>query len=596
MSTPLLTVTVKEERDVVLARQRGRQVAGLIGFESQDQTRIATVISELARNAFRYAKGGKVELSLEGNTAPQVLMIRVRDKGKGIADLEHVLSGNYRSQTGMGLGLIGTRRMMDGFDIQSTGEGTTVTLKKILPRTAAYLGKREIAKVIDGLAQNRPGGAFEEVQQQNQELLAALDELQRKQEELRRLNGELEDTNRGVVALYAELDDKADHLRRADELKTRFLSEMSHEFRTPLNSIIGISRILLAQIDGPLTEEQVKQVNLMEGSARELLTLVNDLLDLAKVEAGKVEVRPSAFRVSELFGALRGMLRPLLVADSVHLVFQDADDLPPLFTDEGKVSQILRNFISNALKFTEAGEVRVWATLDGGTDEPRVTFHVQDTGIGIDAENLEMVFQEFTQVDSPLQRRHKGTGLGLPLTRKLAELLGGKVGVESRVGVGSTFRVTVPASYGGVRHEPDTPRVVIHRDPAKAPVLVVEDLPVDQMVCEKYLRGTEYQAVTVPNVSEARRSLREWKPAAIVMDVMLGQENTWGLLTEIKRDPAFAGVPVLVVTTMDDEGKARMLGADAYCLKPLRREWLLEQLSSRVAVDGADGDVDRSGG
>ncbi|HYE60737.1 MAG TPA: ATP-binding protein [Phycisphaerales bacterium] len=582
MSLPLLTVAVRDERDVVLARQRGRQVAGLIGFDPQDQTRIATAISELARNAFRYARGGKVELSLEGNTPPQVLMIRVSDKGPGIRNLEHVLSGNYQSTTGMGLGLIGTRRMMDGFDIQSTTDGTTVTLKKILPRTAQHYGPREVARITDDLARNRPGGAFEEVQQQNQELLAALDELQQRQEELRRLNGELEDTNRGVVALYAELDDKADHLRRADELKTRFLSDMSHEFRTPLNSIIGISRILLAQIDGPLTEEQSKQVTLMESSARELLALVNDLLDLAKVEAGKVEVRPTTFRVSELFGALRGMLRPLLVADSVHLVFQEADDLPPLFTDEAKISQILRNFISNALKFTERGEVRVWASLDGGPDEPRVSFHVQDTGIGIPPEHLETIFQEFTQVDSPLQRKHRGTGLGLPLTRKLAELLGGSVSVESQPGLGSTFQVTVPTSYEGVRPQPDMPPVVIHRDPAKAPVLVIEDLPVDQMVCEKYLRGTAFQAVTVPNVSEARRSLREWKPAAILLDVMLGQENTWGLLTEIKRDPRLSGVPVFVVTTNDDEAKARMLGADAYCMKPLRRDWLLEQLTAHV--------------
>ena len=167
-----------------------------------------------------------------------------------------------------------------------------------------------------------------------------------------------------MVALYAELDERADHLRRADELKSKFLSHMSHEFRTPLNSILALSRLLLDRSDGELTEEQETQVRFIRKAAQNLTELVDDLLDLAKVEAGKTVVVASEFTVSSLFGALRGMLRPLLVGDAVALVFEESADLPPLDTDEGKVSQILRNFISNALKFTERGEVRVWATAD----------------------------------------------------------------------------------------------------------------------------------------------------------------------------------------------------------------------------------------
>ena len=154
-----------------------------------------------------------------------------------------------------------------------------------------------------------------EIQQQNQELLRTLDELRKRQEDLSRLNDELEDTNRGVVALYAELDEKADHLRRADELKSRFLSNMTHEFRTPVNSIIALSRLLLARMDGDLSSEQEKQVRFISTAADDLSTLVNDLLDLAKVEAGKIEVHPTDFKVEDLFGALRGMLKPLLVSD-----------------------------------------------------------------------------------------------------------------------------------------------------------------------------------------------------------------------------------------------------------------------------------------
>ena len=188
-----------------------------------------------------------------------------------------------------------------------------------------------------------------------------MEEIRTRQVELTRVNRELEDTNRGVVALYAELDEKADHLRRADELKSKFLSNMSHEFRSPLNSILALTGLLRDRSDGPLTGEQEQQVDYIRKAAHDLLELVNDLLDLAKVEAGKLEARPIEFEISNLFAALRGMLRPLLLNQSVDLIFEDADHIPTLFTDEGKISQILRNFISNALKFTERGEVRVSA-------------------------------------------------------------------------------------------------------------------------------------------------------------------------------------------------------------------------------------------
>ena len=199
------------------------------------------------------------------------------------------------------------------------------------------------------------GDALGELQEQNRELVRALGELRERQEELMSLNRELEDTNRGVVALYAELDEKADHLRRADEMKSRFLSNMSHEFRTPLNSIRALSRLLLDRIDGDLSVEQEKQVGFISKASDDLTALVDDLLDLAKIEAGKIEVHPIEFSVGNLFSALRGMLRPLLVGDAVKLSFEEPQPTLTLYNDEGKVSQILRNFISNAIKFTEAG-------------------------------------------------------------------------------------------------------------------------------------------------------------------------------------------------------------------------------------------------
>jgi signal transduction histidine kinase len=269
--------------------------------------------------------------------------------------------------------------------------------------------------------------------------------LRQRQEELEKLNRELEDINRGVVTLYAELDEKAKELRHADEMKTRFLSNMSHELRTPLSSILALSGLLLDRADGDLSSEQEKQVDFIRKAADSLLELVNDLLDSAKIQAGKIDVHPAEFDVTNLFSALRGMLRSLLVNEAVRLVFEEPEGIPLLYSDEGKVSQILRNFISNALKFTERGEVRLATRYDA--DSGTVTFSVNDTGVGIAPQDQERIFEEFTQLENPAQSRFKGTGLGLPLCCKLAELLGGRIDLESEVGVGSKFSLTLPLRY-----------------------------------------------------------------------------------------------------------------------------------------------------
>jgi signal transduction histidine kinase/CheY-like chemotaxis protein len=581
MKLSIVTVNIAREHDVVNARQRARQIADLLGFDAQEQTRIATAVSEIARNAFRYAKGGRAEFAVEGRNAPQLLLITVRDTGPGIVDLSRILRGQYRSSTGMGLGVIGAKRLMDSFDVQTSPQaGTLVSMRKLIPDRGAPISAAGVAAIAAELARHRSQDPLAEVLEQNQELLRTLDELRARQEELERLSRELEDTNRGVVALYAELDEKADHLRRADELKSKFLSNMSHEFRTPLNSILALTRLLLDHVDGSLTEEQTRQVAFVRKAAEDLFELVNDLLDLTKVEAGKIVIRPVDFDVEHLFGALRGMLRPLLVNPSLSLVFEDATGVPTIQSDEAKVSQILRNFISNALKFTEAGEIRVSARMTG---PETVVFAVSDTGIGIAPEDQERIFDEFTQIDSPTQRRVRGTGLGLPLTRKLAGLLGGRVGVESAPGLGSTFSLTLPLVY----HPLDTdagPRpaaaaaVAWEPDPARLPVLVVEDDPAMIVVYQRLLRGTVFQVVPARTLAEARHLLRTVRPRAIILDVVLGGERSWSFLAELKRDEATGAVPVLVVTQVDEASTALALGADGFARKPVERRWLLEQL------------------
>ena len=272
----------------------------------------------------------------------------------------------------------------------------------------------------------------------NAEQAALIAQLQSETEALR---AELDETNQGVLALYAELDIQAEELRQASDLKSRFLSYMSHEFRTPLGSILSINSLLADELDGPLSPEQHKQVAFVSTAARELSDMVDDLLDLAKIEAGRITISPAWFDMFDLFSALRGMFRPIVDASAVDLIFEEPKGLPRLYTDDKKLAQILRNFISNSLKFTTRGEVRVSARLEG-TD--KIRFAVSDTGIGIAAELHGALFEDFSQVDSPLQKRLRGTGLGLSLCKRFATLLGGEVGMDSAPGVGSTFYVIIP--------------------------------------------------------------------------------------------------------------------------------------------------------
>jgi signal transduction histidine kinase/CheY-like chemotaxis protein len=594
MSYSITHVTIEYEHDVVLARQRAREIAALLGFDNQDQTRVATAVSELARNAFVYAGGGRVEFEVEGRTVPQLFGIRISDRGPGIVNLKEILEGRYASPTGMGIGLIGARRLVDQCEIHSDSkEGTRIALKKILPRHAPLVTPLSLRRLVDQLAQQRPQGPLEEVQQQNRELVRALAELRERQDELARINRELEDTNRGVVALYAELDEKASHLRRADEMKSRFLSNMSHEFRTPLNSILALSALLLERADGELTSEQDKQVGFIRKGAETLLELVNDLLDLAKIEAGKVEVQPVDFGVTNLFSALRGMLRPLLVTQSVGLVFEEPGEIPCLFTDEGKLSQILRNFISNALKFTEHGVISVTATFNKA--DQTVTFAVSDTGMGIPAEDQSKIFEEFVQLDNPAQRKIKGTGLGLPLCRKLVTLLNGKIDLVSQIGIGSTFSVTIPLYYSQVLESQTVGEVKQAPswdiDETRIPILVLEDAPETRLLYEKFLRHSVFQLIPASNLGEARRALRQVRPRAIIMDILLRGEDSWTWLAELKTESATREIPVLVITNVDDERKGLSLGADAYCLKPIGRDTLIRKLQ---ALTG--GSAELSGG
>jgi signal transduction histidine kinase len=424
----ILAVGLSNEQDVVLVRQRARQVSNLFGFSQQDQVRIATAVSEVARGTAQHGAGGRAAFLIRDVQRRQYLEVTIS-------------AGNDARLSLPDDAVVTAHRLMDECEVD---EGA-LTMRKLLP-PQSWVDNARLSEIAAQLARDSPvANTYRELELQNRELVATLAELRERQEDLLSLTRELEDTNRGIVALYAEIEDKAERLRRADEMKSRFLSNTSHELRTPLSSIRALAKLLLDRMDGDLTPEQERQVRFIETAAADLSELVNDLLDLAKIEAGRVEVQLAPVVPDHVFRALKGMLRPLVDEARVDLVFEPCDYAEAFESDEGKISQVLRNFISNALKFTEQGAVRVSAFHDPESDT--ITFAVADTGIGISPDNLQLIFEEFSQIEHPLQRRSKGTGLGLPLCRKLAELLGGRVDVVSQPGVGSTFSLVLPRVF-----------------------------------------------------------------------------------------------------------------------------------------------------
>lgn len=541
----LLSVRVQFEQDVVTARGRAKHLARLLGLSLQAQTRFATAVSELARNALTYGGGGSVEYLLD--LREHQLAARVLDQGPGIAQLSEILAGQYVSSTGMGVGLTGTRRLMDTFVIDTgPGKGTEIRIAMHLPPGASP-STREVSSLVDALIRETPAGPLEEVRAQNQELLRTMAELSTREDQLQVLNRELEDTNRGVVALYSDLESKAELLREANHVKSMFLSYMSHEFRTPLNSILGLTRILLEQEDGRLTREQQKQVSLTQKAARELLEMVNDLLDVAKVEAGKTQVHVSSFAAAPLFSTLRALFHPLVSGSAVQLVFEDTAGLPGLHTDESKVTQILRNYIANALRCTAHGEVRVGAQLTASGSE--MEFHVTDTGIGIATEDLGRLFQDFTQIGPPI-RQGQGTGLGLSLARKLAELLAGRVDVSSSVGHGSRFSVTIPLVYPQAAAEQPVPSPVFQRRAGgDIPlVLLVDDSDTDRQLVGNLLREAGADVEEVNSAAVGLDLARSLAPNAAVMDLNMPGLSGLDLLQALRSQEDTRALPVLVVS------------------------------------------------
>ena len=392
-----------------------------------------------------------------------------------------------------------------------------------------------------------------------------------------------------------ELAEKNKEVERANRLKSEFVANMSHELRTPLNSILALSQILLDRLDGDLNEEQDKQVRIIERNGQNLLRLINDILDLSKIEAGRIDLVPSQFKLADVINAVRSTIAPLVADKGLQLQVELAPDLPVCYTDENKLKQILLNLLSNAAKFTERGGITVrvqhgqlvTATRNGDPDRAWITIEVQDTGIGIAPEHQATVWEEFRQIDGSLSRHYEGTGLGLAIVRRLVRLLGGEIELHSALGQGSTFRFSLLARF----HEQEasaqpsapaqgkTARPESRYRPDDKPMVLVVDDDVEVIyILEKYLRDDGYQIETAQTGDDAIAKARQLHPFAMTLDVMLPGRDGWEVIQELKSDPQTSDIQIIMLSMLDNRQLGYSLGATDYLVKPVSRNDLLRRL------------------
>jgi signal transduction histidine kinase len=511
MKQELASLHVRDPAGVFAARQLGRELAAGLALEHQDQVRVATALSEISRSTVTSGGDAVVVFGADDND----LVLTVTVNGEPPTD-----------------GIAAASRLMD----KVTTSGKVVRMTKRRP-AGARLDMRVLGEQLAGML---PQSTMEELRRNNQDLISALDDLKHQKEQLLVLNAELqetnrgvmalyselsdelEQTNRGVVALYAELDEKSERLRAASESKDRFWGNVSHELRTPLHSIIGLTRLLAEPGEDGLGSEQLYQVELIRNSTGTLLALVNDLLDIAKAESGRIAIDPAEVSLPALLSTLRGLTRPIAEGKPVNVIVS-ADGAPAtLLTDEVALTAILRNLLSNAIKYTDSGEVR----LTVKSADTRVEISVIDTGPGIPSGQQERVFEEFYQVPGT---RRGGTGLGLPYARRLAGLLGGDLTLTSEPGTGTTVVLGLP-----------------HGTPAVATVVVADDDPAVRQLVRGLLTGIADRVIEAEDGGRALAIVADDHVDLVLADLRMPGVDGYALLDRLP-----ATVPAIIITGLD---------------------------------------------
>jgi GAF domain-containing protein/DNA-binding response OmpR family regulator/anti-sigma regulatory factor (Ser/Thr protein kinase) len=371
-----------------------------------------------------------------------------------------------------------------------------------------------------------------------------------------------------------------ERMREVDRLKTQFLANMSHELRTPLNSIIGFSRVMLRGIDGPLTDMQSTDLTSIYNSGQHLLGLINNILDLSKIEAGKMELAIESVNLVDIAKTVMSTAVALVKDKAVKLEQDVPQDLPTVMADQTRVRQIILNLVSNAAKFTEHGSIR----LSMVAMPKEVMISVTDTGIGIPQDKIEHIFEEFTQVDASTTRKYGGTGLGLAITRRFVEMHKGRIWVESQEGVGSTFNFTLPREQAEPESPVSLPTDMAARSTGRKLILCIDDDPGVITLYKRYLEKQDYRVIGVIDPTKAVEEAKRLLPYAITLDVMMPQKDGWDVLAELKKTPEISNTPILVCSIIQDKTRGFSLGAADYLVKPITEDELRRALE-RVKRD-----------
>jgi signal transduction histidine kinase/DNA-binding response OmpR family regulator len=419
-----------------------------------------------------------------------------------------------------------------------------------------------------------------------------LEQIQQRDTALQRAHNELEHRVRERTTQLAtanqELDLRNREVERATHMKSKFLASMSHELRTPLNAIVGFSDLLAEQTAGELNFKQKRFVNHIKQGSAHLLQLINDILDLSKIEAGQLELRCEGFQVNEALPEVLSTIRPLAMAKNIQVQQKLETDLP-VYADRVRFKQILYNLLSNAVKFTpKDGRISIECLESGDF----ITLSVTDTGIGIRAEDQGIIFEEFRQVEGDKDSTQEGTGLGLAITKRLVEQQGGRISLTSEIGKGSRFTFTLPA--GAKTKTLDThaagataPRRTPAGELRKPLVLVVDDEVPARELLSSYL-DSEYRTVSAESGDEAVKKAQQLRPDAITLDVMMPGSNGFETMIALRKNPETANIPIIIVSIVDQKQVGFALGAADYLIKPIRKPALLETIRKHVPYHSDD--------
>lgn len=435
----------------------------------------------------------------------------------------------------------------------------------------------------------------EQLSLSNQQLEVQTEELQDQAEELQEQTEELQHTSEELQEQNLELDMQKKEVEAANKLKSEFLSNMSHELRTPLNSIMALSRVLIMQAGDKLTEEENGYLEIIERNGKRLLSLINDILDLSKIESGKMEVFPEFVSMGTLLQMIKENMQYLAEERSLDLTLDIPDNFPRVETDESKLHQVLTNVVGNAIKFTEKGSVDISVTHDS-TD---VHIVVKDTGVGISKEELVHIFEEFRQADGTTSRKFEGTGLGLAIAIKMTAILGGDIKAISTRGKGSVFTITIPIKWN--KDDIHKESLLIETNDLekdKDLILVVDDDPIIVRHISEYLHESGYTTISASTGKKAIELAEKYSPFAITLDIVMPEMDGWEVLQKLKANQITKDIPVIVISVSDDRDTGFALGAIGYINKPIDKNLLLSEVyslqkrpTSVMIVD--DNDFDR---